>query len=469
MAPWRSRRCCVLLLLGVALGSPAVQGDPRPPAPPTPNTEADAEQAPDAPPGPRFKLRFGLEVKGNYRDSEDNRFQTPLRVGSDPPVFEETVDPGSHYELSNVALLVTLSRGDLFTAHGKVDLIDLHDRNPTSTGQKVDVDEAWIRLGAEPPPATLAPHSGVYLKVGKIAKFERQNDRHLESYGLVSTAFNRFEETGGELGAHLGRHFYLKLRAAAGNPVFLRDPNALAGDNGTPALARPVPDPELNSGIAILYNAHFANFNLDGKLETGAGIGWRLADEGGRNGLDLFAWGNRRKLADRVAIHGTFYGGDLDILNGPEDPRIPLDQRTYAITSDEKREVGGNLWLYLGGFSLFGQYVDQDLAGLPRTGLEGEAAWRFDLPLVWAVGERQLFPFIAPAIRWSRLDNGFRNPRQTPSPSFAWDWDKIDTGLRFGLLTGVDVTVEYADNRFTLASGAKRRNNEWLTTLRWRI
>ena len=207
--------------------------------------------------------------------------------------------------------------GDRFTAHAKIDFIDLYDRNPTSTGQKVDVDEAWVRLGAEPLPATLAPRSGVYLKIGKLAKFERQNDRHLESYGVVSTAFNRFEETGGELGAHLGRHFYLKLRAAAGNPVFLRDPNALAGDNGTPALLRPHPDPPLKSGIAILYNAHYANLDLDGKLETGAGIGWRLADEEGQNGLDLLVWANRRKLADTEMLHGSFYGGDLDILNGP--------------------------------------------------------------------------------------------------------------------------------------------------------
>ncbi len=125
------------------------------------------------------------------------------------------------------------------------------------------------------------------------------------------------------------------------------------------------------------------------------------------------------------------------------------------MTGDDKREAGGNVWLYLGGFSFFGQYVDQKLAGLPRTGLEGEVAWRFDLPLVWAVRGRQLFPSIAPAVRYSKLDNNFRNPAQTPSPSFAWDWEKIDAGLRLGLFTGLDLTVEYADNRFILANGAQ--------------
>jgi hypothetical protein len=92
-------------------------------------------------------------------------------------------------------------------------------------------------------------------------------------------------------------------------------------------------------------------------------------------------------------------------------------------------------------------------------------AWRFNLPLVWAVHGRQVFTSIAPAVRYSKLDNGFRNPKITPSPSFAWDWVKIDGGLRFGLYEGLDLTVEYSDNRFILGNGSKRNNNDTLVTL----
>lgn len=457
------RRYSVLLVLGVSLLGPtglAAQDSPQ---------EKEAAESAEEATGLRPKLDFGLEVKANFRDSEENRFAVPFPFPPSflPPGqtqgFEETVNEGSHFELSNVTLLVDAVWGDGLAAHGKVDFIDLYDRNPTSTDRKVDIDEAWIRFGVEPEPATLAPRTGVYLKIGKFPKFERQNDRHLESYGVVSTAFNRFEDAGAEMGINLGRNLYFKLSATAGNPLFMRDPNALAGDNGTPAALRPNPDPILKTGVVVLYDAEVEDLDEDGNLEGGAGVGYRLADEEGRNGLDVLAFGYKRKMAKTVDLEGTFYGGDLDLLNGP------FDLTPLAVKGDEKKETGGNVWLYLGGFSFFGQYVDQDLAGLPRKGIEGEVAWRFDLPLVWAVGNRQLFTSITPSIRYSKLDNNFRNHPLTPSPSFAWDWRKIDAGFRLGVFPGVDLTAEYADNRFILASGAKRNNNELLVTLRWKV
>jgi len=415
------------------------------------------------------ELSFGFEGRAHFRESDFNRFPVNFPFTPDmlPPGVQqgamETVNEGSHLEISVLTLRFNARWSESLEAHAKIDFIDLHDRNPTSEDDEFDVDELWVRFGRETEPALEAERFGAYLKIGKFPKFERQDDRHLESYGLVSTAFNRMEDVGVELGADLGSHVYLKAQATQGNPVFLRDPNALAGDNGIAELAQANPDPELKSGITIPYDADVEDVDVDGDLELGAGLGLRFSNLDGSRGVDVLVWGYQRDLAETVDFKGTFYGGDLDLLRGPGNAF------SFPITSDRKEEVGANLWLYLGGFSLFAQYVDQDLAGLERTGMEAEAAWRIDLPLKWAVGGKQLFPWIAPAVRFSRLDPDFSAPPQTPSPSFAWEWEKIDAGIRLAILDGIDLTVEYAANDLTLASGAKRDNDELLTTLRWRV
>jgi hypothetical protein len=450
------RRCWIAMAVGFLAAIPA-------------GAEARAEAATDEEPRP-FHFDIGFELKSHLRDSEQAHLPVnfPFRPDQLPPgqsqAFLETVNEGTHLELSTLTLLLDATWSDALTAHAKVDVVDLYDRNPTSTDSEIDVDEAWVRFGSESQPAVLPERGGLYLKVGKFGKFERQDDRHLESYGLASTAFNRFEDTGVEVGVDVARHLYVRLSGTQGNPVFMRDPNALAGDNGTPAFLRPNPQPQLKSGIVVPYDAEVEDLDADGDLELGAGAGVRFADAGGRRGVDFMVWGYERTLAEKVELEGTFYGGDLDLLDGPfGPPALPL-------TGDEKSEVGANLWLYLGGFSLFAQYVDQELGGLPRTGMEAEAAWRFELPLVWAMGERQVLPFVAPAVRWSRLDPEFGviPGRPTPTPSFTWEWDKVDTGVRLGLVTGVDLTVELADNTFTLASGRDVSNDELLVTLRWR-
>ncbi len=433
---------------------------------------AEAEQTGEeaveavAPAGPAFKL--GIEAKANLRVSDENRFPfvVPPVVGLPPGSigFLETVNQGTHLELSVVTLFADATWGESLAAHAKVDFIDLYDRNPTSEDQKVDVDEAWVRFGREREPAVVPERPGAYLKVGKMAKFERQNDRHLESYGLVSTAFNRFEDQGLELGVDLGRHLYLRGSLTQGNPLFFRDPNALAGDNGTSFFKDPIPgqEPPLKSGILIFYDAEVEDLDLDGKPETGAALGWRWSDAEGNDGVDVMVWGYRRKLAKTVALNGTFYGGDLDLLNGP------FDATPFPVNGDRKQEVGANLWLYLGSFSFFAQYVDQDLAGLGRKGLEGEVAWRFDLPLRWGLAGKQLFPWVQPAFRYSKLDPDFRNAAGFPAASVSWEWTKLDYGLRLAIVDGIDVTLEYADNSFILGSGAKRENNELLGTLRFK-
>ena len=448
----------VCLLAGAALAAPA-----RP--------QETGAAAPAAEPTRELTIDWGFEAKAHYRDSESFRFPSPFPFPPEflPPGarqgFLETVNAGQHLEVSVLTLFADVAWGASLAAHAKVDLIDLYDRNPTSSDKKVDVDELWIRFGRDP--ETVAEGFGAYAKVGKFAHFERQNDRHLESYGLVSTAFNRFEDQGLEVGADFGRHVYLRLSATQGNPLFFRDPNALAGDNGTPELdpqANPNPEPALKSGFPILYDAEVEDLDVDGDLENGAGLGLRFGDRDAGRYFDLLAWGYERKLAPKVTLEGTYYGGDLDLLNGPDD------LTSLPISGDDKSEVGANLRLYLGGFSLFGQYVAQEVAGMDRTGWEAEVAWRFELPLAWAVGGRQLFPSIQPALRYSSLEPEFAggSPRY-PAPSVRWEWTKLDYGLRLGIVEGVDLTVEFADHTMTLANGREVSNDELLTTLRWRV
>ncbi len=420
----------------------------------------------------RPKLEFGLEAKANFRQSDENRF--PIKTFlPESQRFLETVNSGSHFELSDLSLLADATWSEHLVAHAKIDFIDLYERNPTSTADKVDVDELWLRLGHDSQPAALPAGTGGYFKIGKFAKFERQNDRHLESYGIVSTAFNRIEDVGLELGLDLGRHVYLKGSLTQGNPVFLRDPNALAGDNGTPEFRQTdpnLPNPDLKNGIVIPYDAATQDLDVDGNLQKGLGLGIRLASEDGANGLDVLVFGRRRTLADRVDFKGSFYGADIDLLNGPENvPRLTRADVTFPLTSDRKQEVGGDVWIYFGGGSFFGQYVDQDLGGLGRIGYEGELAWRFDLPLVASLDGRQLFPSIQPVVRYSKLDPDYRAAPKSPSPSFAWQWEKLDFGLRLTVIAGLDLTAEYAKNDFILGNGTKRDNNETLVTLRWRI
>jgi hypothetical protein len=421
------------------------------------------------------QLEWGVEVKTAFRDSEDFSFPFNFRFTDTAPpqaLTLRTVDPGGNLEVPAATLFLDANWGEALLGHLKVDLIDLWDRNPTSTDRKVDVDEAWLRLGRESEPGRLPARSGVYLKVGKMPKFERQDDRHLESYGLVSTAFNRFEDLGVELGIDLGRYVYLKGTYTRGNPVFLRDPNALAGDNGTEANlpcglstgpCAQAPHPALNSGVPIIYDAEVEEAGSGGHEETGAGLGFRISNEDGSRRAELLAFGYQRTLAPRVEMEGSLYGGDLDLLDVPFGT-FP------GFTDDEKKESGANLWLYLGGLSFFAQYVDQEIAGLGRKGLEGEVAWRFELPLFASIGGQQLFPSIAPSFRYSKLDPDFVNPPpgRTPAPSFAWEWEKTDAGIRIGIVPGTDLTIEQAHNRFLTARGW-RTNDELLTTLRWRM
>ncbi len=204
-------------------------------------------------------------MKAGFRDSEQAKFPSPFGFPGSflPPGqtqgFLETVDEGSHAELAVVTLFYKGACENGIATKVKVDLIDKWDRNPTTSDRQWDIDEAWIRWGPEVEPA--APHEGLsaFAKLGKFPKFERQDDRHLESYGLVSTAFNRMEDVGLEVGFDLGRHFYLKTQPDPGQSA-LHPRRQRAGRRQRHARARsvaakPIPLPRSKSGLPIFYDA----------------------------------------------------------------------------------------------------------------------------------------------------------------------------------------------------------------------
>lgn len=440
------------LLLAAALAPVWVQGA--------------AAQPPAESPGVRLDL--GFEVKAHLRESSRTRWASPFPFPPEalPPDAEmgwlETVSPGTHLELSVLSVHARAVWSESLEARARIDVVDLHNRNPTTTGRQIHLAEAWLRIGRESLPALVPGEPGYYLKIGKFGRFDRQLDRHLESYGLVGTALNRFADVGLEVGADLGERFYLKAAVTQGNPVFLRDPNALAGDlPGRALLGLDGPDPATEMGFPVLYNAQVQDLDFGGDLQVAGALGFRTGDAGARNVVDVMAWGNRRKLADRVDIDGSLLGGDLALFRGPR-AAFPLD-----FTDDRKEEIGLNVWLYLGPFSAFAQVFDQDLGGMSREGYEIEVAYAFTLPLRRAVAGQQLFQWITPAVRFSRLEPDIGGDPQFPAPSIRWDWEKIDVGARLGILDGMDLTVEYAFHRLVTAMGGIS-HDELLATMRWR-
>jgi hypothetical protein len=232
-----------------------------------------AASEPEGEPKDGFKLRLSGELKLHGRWSEDDRFPLAfpfppefVPVGQ-PNVALQTAAPGASLEVGRalVNLDVDMPRG--IAGHVQIGLINLYDRNPTSTDHTLDVREAWVSFGTKRGSLEPLPGSSLYALVGKAPKLERQPFRRLESYGLVSTAFNRFNDLQLQVGGSVGTRFYFAAQLSAGNPIFMRDPNALAGDNGTDMP--PDPEPKLNSGFPILYHAEVEELETDERFEYG--------------------------------------------------------------------------------------------------------------------------------------------------------------------------------------------------------
>ncbi len=426
---------------------------------------------------------FTIELKANYRDSDAVAFPIPFPFPSEflPPGetqgMLETVDEGGHGEISRITLFLEGEIANNLSGRIKIDGFDLYDRNPTNGDNKVDLDEAWLMYGTEVFPDEMPEQSGFYAKLGKFGKFERQNDRNLESYGLISTAYNRFEDAGLEIGVDLGRHFYLKASYTAGNPLFFRDPNALAGENGSEnrnPFTETNPDPELKSGFVIFYDAELESIDFS-EAETGVAMGARFSTESESVVVNVMAFAYNRDLKDEANITGSFYNGDLDLLDLSAELKELLGEDIGALfegalpfSGRSKKENGANLWIYMGSGTLFAQYVDSDIANLKSTGLEVEASWDFEMP--WSLGFRgkPILQFLRPAARYSKWDSDFTgNAMFYPAPTVWWDRKKLDFGLKIGLYPDLTLLLEHSDSEM-LRLGEWVNAAESLATLTWK-
>lgn len=411
---------------------------------------------------PAWTYGARLEIRANYRDSKEAKaalkFPFPpsfLPVGQTVG-FEETVNAGKHTELSVVQARLDASYGHLFTAHTQFHVQDKYRRNPTSEDKRVDADEAWIRFGDNPSFLDRPAGTSVFLQLGKMPKMERQPIRLLESYGLAATAFNRFEDVQAILGGSVGRNLYWRLVGANGNPLYFRDPNALAGDNGIKELLQPNPDPYLKSGFPILYNTETEDYFFNTRhFQFGQGLGYKWQNDAQTFGFDAVAFHYRRKMVFEDHLTGTFYGAEIDLLDGPDGSGIGL-----PIHGNKKEETGARVYIEWGKLTSTMQYTKQHVAGLGRAGWEGEFGYRIDLPRGNSV---------MPVFRASGLTNDFRAKadKRYPAPSVWWPWTKLDYGIRIGLPRSTDLTIEHA--KHNIGAPVKVRPDETLVTLRIRV
>jgi hypothetical protein len=402
---------------------------------------------------------YRLELRADYRWSDDERQTVPFPPGA----VLETPDPGHHVELNVADLQLDTGYGELFGARAKVHFQAKHRRNPTSTDRQIDADELFVRFGRKPELLDRPESTSFFVQAGKFPKMERQPVRLLESYGLAATAFNRFEDVQVLTGGTVGRNLYWRVQAANGNPLFFRDPNALAGDNGTEQELRGETK-DFGSGFPILYNAETEDlfFNTD-HVQWGEAIGYRWQRDDQTAGFDAILFHYQRELADRAELTGTKYGGDLDLLviEPAEVGGLIPSPRGLPIDGRDKSEYGARVYAEWHAATLIGQFTKQSIAGNERHGWELEAGYRIALDL-------GPIESIQPAVRASALRNDFGPVPGFPAPSIWWNWDKVDGGVRVGLKRGLDVTVEYTQHHVEKL-GPPLNLREALVTVRWRV
>ena len=443
--------------LTLAIALLATSAAPQEPAPPPP----PAQPSPPSEPEP-FHL-WG-EIKTNARHSPflETRIFTPTGPGPFnfvPTGFQRTPDAGTALELQNVTLGAEGDLGLGVAAKVELHVLDLYNRNPTSSDDRIFVRQAWIRFGQKAEALRWAYESRLFVLAGLAPRFSKPTVRALESYGMWLTAVGRFEMPQIQVGGALGRRAYWRAQAGTGNPLYYRDTNVLAGDNGTRAstLRR---SPAYDTGFPIFYDAKADDLDTEGQLEWGAGLGVRWVQPEPAHGLDLDAlgWYFHRRLADSVVLRGTSERGDLELLRGHGFP-LPFEGRG-------KSEAGLNLAARHGRWRLDAQLVRQDIAKVVRKGFDAELSALVGLPGLFLVGETPVGNWIRPVVRVSIIDNLFDAPVTYPALSVDWDWRKYDLGLRLGLLRDVDLTVEFSRHDMIVPTVGTLHPDEWLVTLR---
>jgi hypothetical protein len=422
-------------------------------------------------------FRLGGELKAGYRwsQAQSSRVFFPFPANFRPPgqtdVFMRTPDAGSSLELQHLALTGEGSLASGVHSKFEVRFLDLYNRNPTSSDDRVFVRQAHVRFGEKAEPLSDGADGRLYVLAGLAPRFSKQVVRRMEGYGLWGTAVSRFEQLQVEAGGRLGARGYFRVMAGSGNPVFMRDTNALAGDNGTPERQPGAVNPIHESGFPILYDAK--PVDIGGRFEWGGGVGARFgpgetpadppapAEAGSESvvSADVLAWFFTRRLSDTVRLRGTSYSGDLRLLRGVAFP-LPF-------SGDRKYEWGVNVHARRGDVRAFAQWVKQEIANLPRRGFEAEVSWTRGLNGLFLVGESPAINWIQPSLRASWIDNRFEAPLEYPAPSIDWDWWKFDAAVRVGVVRDVDLTAEGTWHKVHRVEGLPNLPmKEFLLTLR---
>jgi hypothetical protein len=433
-----------------------------PPSPsPLPSPTPSPEPSPIAP----EPFRFLSEVKLDFRHSRFVQTRTftpgPRPVPRFVPTgYQRTADAGDAFELQNLALT---GEGDLglgVSAKVEVHILDLYNRNPVSSDDRVFVRNAWLRFGRKAPTLSASRDARLYVLAGIAPRFSKPEVRALESYGMWATAVGRFEMPQVQLGGRLAGPLYWRAQIAKGNPLYYRDTNVLAGDNGAIGPGTTPDARAYETGFPIFYDAKSDDLDTHGEAEWGLGLGVRHVREREQRttGADLLGWYFHRRLSDKVPLRGTTEFGDLELLRGEGFP-LPFSGR-------DKWEAGLNVALRHGRWRLDGQLVKQSIAELVRRGFDAELGAVFSLPGLFLVGETPVGNWIRPVIRVSIIDNKFEAPLEYPALSVDWDWRKYDLGLRFGVVRDVDLTVEYSRHDMIVPTVGTLHPDEFLVTLR---